>query len=216
MAKGREMGNRAPKDPAKVKERNDKRKERGQRDFPQPGGRGIRRRKGWPTAEQMEFLRVYHKTGSSSQAAEAVGRPSRTCEDWLKHPAIIEALTKLHDEVRAEVKYDLVAAMKEADEAIAFAKMTRNANAYVKALELKQKMNGLIQDIPKALTVPLLIKISGVRDENPVPIEVIPQPIVETLSLPSANGSDASPLQNPQQSAENKDSQQPITQKLVF
>lgn len=82
--------------------------------------------------------------------------------------------------------YNLEAAMREADEAIAFAIKTGNANAYVKAAELKAKLNGLLVDKMQIQLPAFSLRIGGIDDPPPA-IDVASQVIA---SLPAPQDDD--------------------------
>lgn len=63
----------------------------------------------------------------------------------MAHTPIVKALVaEAQKAVQAKINYGLEQAMQEAQDAIEFAKKTENANAYVKAVELRTKLNGLL------------------------------------------------------------------------
>jgi hypothetical protein len=78
--------------------------------------------------------------------------------------------------------YDLATAMKEADEVCAFAKLHKNAMAYMKATELRAKLSGLLVDRVEVVSVDLTGALE--RAERRV-INVTPQhPNTEQPRLP--------------------------------
>lgn len=83
--------------------------------------------------------------------------------------------------------YNIDAAMKECEDAIEFARETENANAYVKAVELKSKLQGLLVEKHQIQQVPFTISIGGIYDELPAPpqqvaIEAVSKPVDESVS----------------------------------
>lgn len=78
-------------------------------------------------------------------AAQAAGI-SRTHGSRILNnsPAAKKAMETAQKAVQAKINYGLETAMNEAKDAIEFAKRTDNANAYVKAVELRSKLNGLL------------------------------------------------------------------------
>lgn len=60
--------------------------------------------------------------------------------------------------------HNLEKAMAEAEEAMRFAKETENANAYVKAVEHRAKLNGLLVDRQEVKQVGFTIQIAGIYD----------------------------------------------------
>ena len=120
---------------------------------------------------QERFVAEYLKDGNASRAAVAAGYSPKAAKDrgWnLLHesPAVMNALEIARKEVAEKSKYNLEKAMNEAQEAIDFAKQTENANAYVKAVELRSKLNGLLIEKHDVRTVGFSINILGVSNSN--------------------------------------------------
>ena len=103
------------------------------------------------TPKQRAFIAAYQTGISATQAVIQAG--------YSKHSARHIAHTLMHDNklVRAELdkvsnalaeatEYNGERAMREADEAIVFAKQHKQASAVVKALELKARLAGLLRD----------------------------------------------------------------------
>lgn len=103
------------------------------------------------TTKQRAFIAAYQTGISATQAVIQAG--------YSKHSARHIAHTLMHDNklVRAELdkvsnalaeaaEYNGERAMREADEAIVFAKQHKQASAVVKALELKARLAGLLRD----------------------------------------------------------------------
>jgi phage terminase small subunit len=95
------------------------------------------------------FVEEYLKTGQGKQSAIKAGYPAKTAQQnavalLKKDKFVVDAIAKARGAVVAAGTYNLQMAMKEADDAIKFARKTENANAYVKAVELKTKLNGLL------------------------------------------------------------------------
>lgn len=98
---------------------------------------------------QMKFVTEYMKDANGARAAIAAGYSEKTARGAAYHllheaPAVIDAIDKARKAVQAKAQYNLQSAMDEAQEAIVFARETENANAYVKAVELRSKLNGLL------------------------------------------------------------------------
>jgi hypothetical protein len=104
------------------------------------------------TQMQSRFVAEYLKDGNATRAANAAGYSVKNKSDMgyrlLKRCAQVkEAIEQARKEVQVKAKYNLEAAMNECDDAIEFAKSSpTGANAYVKAVELKAKLNGLLED----------------------------------------------------------------------
>lgn len=103
------------------------------------------------TPKQRAFVAAYQTGISATQAAIAAG--------YSEHSARHIAHTLMHDNklVRAELDkvsqnlakaadYNGERCMAELDKAIAFAVQAKNPNAYVKAIELRARLAGLLRD----------------------------------------------------------------------
>lgn len=97
---------------------------------------------------QRRFIE-YYMTGISGAAAARKAQYSKNnaghiaC-DLLKNPDVIAEIDRIRNLSSITAKYNYEAAMAEADECVRFAKLTENANAMVKAVELKTKLTGLL------------------------------------------------------------------------
>jgi phage terminase small subunit len=96
------------------------------------------------------FISEYIKCGSGTAAAKAAGfresSAARTAKTLLKNPMVMAEIDRLRKEIMAEGKYGLLRAMKEIEDAMEFARMTKNATALANLLQLRAKINGLIID----------------------------------------------------------------------
>ncbi len=117
------------------------------------------------TAKQLEFVQAYCRLHNSvKKACEEVGVNPGTAYDWVRHPVVVAEIDKIKEELRKKTGYDLEYAMAEAEDAKQFAKQTNNANAVVKAVELKTKLNGLlIEKHDHRLAANFMIQIEGVK-----------------------------------------------------
>lgn len=136
------------------------------------------------TPRQAKFVETYMSTGSQRAAAKAAGY---SCASTQAHRvANSKAVKAVVDHARATVKiaaaYNLERAMLEADEAITFAKETENANAYVKALELKSKLNGLLIEKHQHQHASFSLNIGGITEEKREQ-----EVAAETVSTPSSD-----------------------------
>lgn len=97
------------------------------------------------TPRQAKFVAEYIASNNGAQAAIAAGysHPSNA-RDALKVPLVAKALEDFRRRTVEKGIYDFDMAMAEANDAVAFAKETGNANALVKAIELRAKLNGLL------------------------------------------------------------------------
>jgi hypothetical protein len=134
-------------------------------------------------AERL-MVNKYLETSNGALSARLAGLTI----DTLSKPHVKQAISDGRALLQKSNVYDADQAMKEAKRAMAFAHRTNNANAYVKAVELRAKIMGLLQD--KALGAMLgmfQIVISGVREGR-----ALAAPPIDTLSLPPPSSSPSS------------------------
>jgi hypothetical protein len=101
--------------------------------------------------KQRRFVAAYLRHGVAKQAAIEAGYAERSARSQanrlLYHsPVVKAALAKEQKKLQEKTGYSAEEGMKEAGQAMEFAKETGNANAYVKAVELRAKLNGLLID----------------------------------------------------------------------
>lgn len=70
--------------------------------------------------------------------------------------------------------YNAEQAMLEAEEAMQFARETENANAFVKAIELRSKLKGLLIEKHQVQQVGFQINIGGIEDAPMFPTRDVP------------------------------------------
>lgn len=126
--------------------------------------------------KQAKFVKEYVKTGNQMAAAKAAGYSgtNETASNIVKGAAVKAALDKIREKAIVTAAYNADTAMKEAEEAIEFAKETKNANAYVKAVELRSKLKGLLIEKHQHQVANFSLKIGGIDDEPTLPPNVIP------------------------------------------
>lgn len=114
--------------------------------------------------QQAKFVAEYLRHSNGTAAAKSAGytSPTQASVTLLKNPAVKEALDKPRKALEAEGLYNLKAAMKECEDAMAFAKETENANAYTKAVELRAKLNGLMVEKHDMRTVGFHVSVDGI------------------------------------------------------
>ena len=90
---------------------------------------------------QFRFVECYLRHGIGRKAAIEAGYPKAGASNVAGRLMKDERIKAMIEEARKQVidsgAYGLVQAMRECDDAIAFAVQTKNANARVKAVELK-------------------------------------------------------------------------------
>lgn len=117
--------------------------------------------------KQAKFVKEYVKDGNQLRAATAAGYSSAkgTASKVANRPAVQSALSEVRSKVSSVAAYTLEAAMDQAEAAAQFAIETGNANAYVKAVELKAKLSGhMIERIQQQIS-PFTLRIRGVREK---------------------------------------------------
>jgi phage terminase small subunit len=123
-----------------------------------------------------KFIAEYMKHGNATRAAIAIGFPESRAKQKgheLKNaPYVKEKIDQNRKEIAAKGIYNLEMAMKEADDAIQFAIETGNANAYVKAIEHKSKLNGLLIERQEIRTASFSIMIDLGEEPKPPAIDV--------------------------------------------
>lgn len=132
-----------------------------------------------PTGLQEKFLKAHAKHGRTLLAAEEAGyaSPASSLSAILKAPAVAVALEERRKAVAEKIVYTAVEAMNEAAEAMTFAKQTRNANAYVKAVELRTKLQGLlVEKHDFRMAGQFAINIKGIDDKPTVDVPRIEAP----------------------------------------
>lgn len=99
--------------------------------------------------KQAQFVAEYFRNGGNqARAAVLAGYSASNAKEagyaLMQIPAVKAAIDEARKGWAEKAGYNLEAAMQEAQDAILFAELTENANAYVKAVELRSKLNGLL------------------------------------------------------------------------
>lgn len=114
---------------------------------------------------------------TQKKAAQDAGFFAQTATKLMRNPLVIEELARQRQIVRARTGYDAEAMMNELDAAITHAKETENAGAYVKAIELKGKLHGLlIERVDQRQVAAFSINISGI-DDQPIALPAPAEPL---------------------------------------
>ena len=101
---------------------------------------------------QMRFAAEYIKdpAANGTKAAERAGYSPRCAKQracyLLKLPNVAAEIEAMRVAVRTGAVYDAVVAMDELKAGMDFAKATENATAFVRAVELRSKLSGLLSD----------------------------------------------------------------------
>jgi len=125
--------------------------------------------------EQESFVqKLIELEENITATARVTGIPLSTAKAWAKKPIVLETIAKAKKILRDKLGYTLEAAMEECEKACEFARDTDNANALMKGIELKTKLNGLlIEKHDHRMAANFSIQIQGVRDK-PIPIIASP------------------------------------------
>lgn len=141
--------------------------------------------------QHKKFVEEYLKTGDGANSARAAGYTDANAARHAyqlthKNKAVMDAIKAGRERFTNKCAYGLAEAMKEAADAIEFAKETNNANAYVKAVELRSKINGLIIDKHDVRNLSnFSINIVGLPGQQPQ--EALPTPIPPPIVISSGN-----------------------------
>jgi phage terminase small subunit len=131
------------------------------------------------------FAQVYCRTGNISQAAREVGISSSYGQYLLtneKHYDFQQYVRQIQKGLMKKTEYDAEAALAQAQEAYEFGRDTENANAMVKAVELKSKLKGLIIDrhhIQQTADLKILVHVN--RNLPPSAQPAISAPVQEVI-----------------------------------
>lgn len=110
------------------------------------------------TPRQQAFVEAYARPSTvngqgalnAAAAARAAGyshrRADSTAHQLLKIPKVAAAVAAIRAEVAERAGYTVERCMRELEKGMTFALSTENASAYVRAVELRGKLAGLIVD----------------------------------------------------------------------
>jgi len=123
------------------------------------------------------FLIEFVKHGNGKRAALDAGYSSQSSGTYgtslAKDPRLAAAVEEVRERVMAKAEYTCEVAMKEAQAALDFAEETGNANAYVKAVELRSKLMGLlVEKIDLRQAIGFQIRIGGLKSSTAPPVDV--------------------------------------------
>lgn len=119
------------------------------------------------TPRQQKFVAAYLAGKSGTQAAIDAGyapKAARTrAYDLLHHnPHVKAALEEAREALKTQANFNADRAMAELNDAIAFARETKNATAFARCIELKAKLAGLLTEKKENPTAAFQINIMGV------------------------------------------------------
>ena len=128
------------------------------------------------TDKQRRYAENIARGLGSREAAKVAGYSesfSKVAAHRLqKYPAVAKTIAEIRRAGMKAAVYDLTTAMKEAEEVCTFAKLHKNAMAYMKGTELRAKLSGLLIDRVEVVPVDMVGALE--RAERRV-IDVTPQ-----------------------------------------
>lgn len=123
--------------------------------------------------------------GNGAKAARDAGYSPNSCSQqasqMLKRPEVIAKVAAFRKKTEEKALYNYGSAMEEAQRAMDFALQTDNASAFVKGVELRAKLTGLLIDRVDARVGHFQISIGGIDD----PIQQIEAIDVQALMPPA-------------------------------
>lgn len=116
----------------------------------------IRKQRKQVSRKQLLYAELRAKGLTQKEASEKVGYSSRTgALKAERNPQVREYLAEVQKQSAIRASYVVGTAMDEALDGMEFAKATKNATAYVKAVELRAKLSGLLIDKVEVFTADL-------------------------------------------------------------
>ncbi|MCX7146210.1 MAG: terminase small subunit [Sulfuritalea sp.] len=120
---------------------------------------------------RRRFVLAYLRHGNGAQAAREAGyaaQHSRSSAYKLMHdPEVLAVVTEARAVMIEKTGYGIESAMAELDDLMKFSRQTKNANALAKAVELRMKIHGLLDDKQGGQQSPFSIAIH-LGDDKPV------------------------------------------------
>jgi phage terminase small subunit len=128
-------------------------------------------------ARQQNFVAAYLSGKSGVEAARIAGYSAgaartRSTEMLHHNPLTMAAIKEGQEKLRVDANYNAERAMKELDDAIAFAVKTGNANAYANCVRQKCELSGLLDAKKSDKNTPFQINIVGVDVAAPSGVKV--------------------------------------------
>jgi transposase-like protein len=141
------------------------------------------------TEKQLEAVKIYFELNNSVTAvATRLGVPYGTVRDWFRKECVKVEIEKRMAELREKTGYSLEVSMAEAGEGMELARETKNANAFVKAIEHRAKLNGLlIEKLQHIGNAPFSINVVGLappaKDIGKIESTLVPPQLQAPSSL---------------------------------
>lgn len=121
------------------------------------------------TPRKLAFISAYlsGKNGQESAivAGYSPGNARHRAYELLNNDPLVDAAIKdAQEKLRKEANFNAEKAMDELNEAMKFARETKNATALARCIELRAKLAGLLDSKDKGPTTAFQININGVDD----------------------------------------------------
>src|SRR5215469_2423408 len=122
------------------------------------------------TPRKMAFLSAYLSGRGGAESAVIAGYSKtnarhRAYELLNNDPLVVEAIKDAQDKLRKEANFNAEKAMDELNEAMKFARDTKNATALARCIELRAKLAGLLDTKDKGPQTAFQINISGLDQD---------------------------------------------------
>lgn len=130
------------------------------------------------TPKQQRYAELRAQGRTQGQAALEAGFHSKTgAYRAERNPIVRGYLNEIQRNAAVRVGYVVATAMAEAKDAMSFARETENATAYVKAVELRAKLSGLLIDRVEVVSMDLkgALAMAEARIVNPPALIQTPQ-----------------------------------------
>lgn len=103
------------------------------------------------TPKQWKFVNHYLRTGVGSRSVIEAGYSAKGAADTAhrlltQHPGVMAAVAAARNAVAAKTEYDSEQAMREAEEGMTLSIEKNQMNAYMKGVELRAKIMGVLRD----------------------------------------------------------------------
>jgi phage terminase small subunit len=129
------------------------------------------------TPRKLKFIGEYLAGKNGQQAAVAAGYSAGNARhrayELMRDPLVEVAIKDAQEELRKQANFNAEKAMSELNDAMTFARETKNATALARCIELRAKLAGLLDTKDKGSTQAFQININGLEDAPAVTVESI-------------------------------------------
>jgi phage terminase small subunit len=124
------------------------------------------------TPRKLSFISAYLSGKGGAESAMAAGYSPgnarhRAYELLNNDPLVVEAIKDAQEKLRREANFNAEKAMDELNDAMKFARETKNATALARCIELRAKLAGLLDTRDKGPTTAFQINIAGLDTPEP-------------------------------------------------